>query len=83
MQDLDKKLIGWGRQTILFAISLTAQSAGESANEAKQAEDAMKATDKICKELWDAARKQATTAHELGLIFTRSVFDWVKNHLSD
>jgi hypothetical protein len=78
--DLDRQLIGWGRQTIAYALSIRAQDDGQPLETPAQVQHAQKATDKVTAELWDEARKDCKLPGQLMIRFTRAVLDWVEEH---
>ncbi len=79
----DKNLQNWAMQTIAFAISLRAENDGADLGTKEQVAHAATPSKKICQELWDSTRKKATTPGQLMMAFTRSVFDWVADHLGN
>ena len=81
-----EKIANWGRQTILFAMSLHAISKGKPLNDRDRAMAAGSETYRIAEELWAGAHAECEQPAELSgitMLFSRKVLDWAAEHRKD
>lgn len=72
----------WGRQTVLFAISVRAHRDGRSIDDPEQIKHATTATEDIAKQLWTQACSDKIPNFQIPLVFSGLVFEWVSDHLT-
>ena len=72
----------WGRQTILFAFCVRDHSDGQSRDDPSQIKHAMTTADDVAEQLWKQATSNDIPNHQIPLVFSKLVFDWVSNHLT-
>lgn len=70
----------WAKQTIAYALSLTAQEDGQALDNPAQVLHARNAMERIASELWEDTAKESSEPARFMLLFVRRVFDWVQDH---
>lgn len=79
-EQLQKALVSWGKQTIVFALCLTAQADGEPLDNPTQVKHANNAAQQVVSELWQDTAKECPQPARFTMAFVRKVLDWAHDH---